>query len=139
MKLDSSDFRVPAGKTVNLKKWPTLVKPVYKPKKEYAKFLQQYVEEWGSKDMTGCAGEKITEGLDGLREHLLEYAQMCARFAKWCAVIVIGDGTPSRACVDADAQNLARYAALCQDAGLVSIVEPEVSWPGSTPWGIVPK
>ena len=80
----------------------------------------------GAKDLAGHPGEKITEGLDGLRERLLEYRQMGARFAKWRAVITIGDGIPSRGCIEANAQVLARYAALCREAGLVPIVEPEV-------------
>ena len=80
----------------------------------------------GAKDMAGHPGEKITEGLDGLRERLAEYFQMGARFAKWRAVIAIGDGIPSRSCLEANAHALARYAALCQEAGLVPIVEPEV-------------
>jgi fructose-bisphosphate aldolase class I len=84
----------------------------------------------GAKDMAGHSGEKITEGLDGLRERLVEYYQMGARFAKWRAVITIGDGIPSRACIEANAQTLARYAALCQEAGMVPIVEPEVLMDG---------
>ncbi len=84
----------------------------------------------GAKDMAGHPGEKVTEGLDGLRERLKEYAQMGLRFAKWRAVIVIGDGLPSRACIEANAQALARYAALCQEAGLLPIVEPEVLMDG---------
>ena len=80
----------------------------------------------GAKDMAGHAGEKITEGLDGLRDRLKEYAQMGLRFAKWRAVIAVGNGIPTRACIEANAQALARYAALCQEAGLVPIVEPEV-------------
>jgi fructose-bisphosphate aldolase class I len=75
-------------------------------------------------------GEKITEGLDGLRERLAEYASLGLRFAKWRAVIVIGDGMPSRASIAANAHALARYAALCQEAGLVPIVEPEVLMDG---------
>ena len=75
-------------------------------------------------------GEKITEGLDGLRDRLTEYAQMGARFAKWRAVITIGDGIPSRGCIEANAQTLARFAALCQEAGLVPVVEPEVLMDG---------
>jgi fructose-bisphosphate aldolase class I len=85
----------------------------------------------GAKNMAGHPGEKITEGLDNLRDRLKEYAQMGARFAKWRAVIAIGDGTPSRGCVEANAQALARYAALCQEAGLVPIVEPEVLMEGN--------
>ena len=84
----------------------------------------------GAKDMAGFPGEKITEGLDGLRERLVEYAQMGARFAKWRAVIAIGEGIPSRGCIEANAQALARYAALCQEVGLVPIVEPEVLMDG---------
>ena len=84
----------------------------------------------GAKDMAGFPGEKITEGLDGLRDRLIEYSQMGARFAKWRAVIAIGEGIPSRACIEANGQALARYAALCQEVGLVQIVEPEVLMDG---------
>jgi len=84
----------------------------------------------GAKDMAGHPGEKITEGLDGLRDRLKEYFQMGARFAKWRAVIAIGDGLPSRSGLEANAHALARYAALCQEAGLVPIVEPEVLMDG---------
>jgi fructose-bisphosphate aldolase class I len=84
----------------------------------------------GAKDMAAHPGERITEGLDGLRERLEEYSRMGARFAKWRAVITIGDGIPSRGCIEANAQALARYAALCQEAGLVPIVEPEVLMEG---------
>ena len=84
----------------------------------------------GAKDLAGHPGEKITEGLDGLRDRLNEYYQMGARFAKWRAVITIGKGIPSRACIEANAHSLARYAALCQEAGLVPIVEPEVLMDG---------
>lgn len=84
----------------------------------------------GAKDMAGHPDEKITEGLDGLRERLAEYSRMGARFAKWRAVIVIGDGIPSRGCIEANAHALARYAALCQEAGLVPVVEPEVLMDG---------
>ena len=80
----------------------------------------------GAKDMAGHPGEKITEGLDGLRDRLREYFKMGARFAKWRAVIAIGNGIPSRGCIEANAHALARYAALCQEAGMVPIVEPEV-------------
>ena len=80
----------------------------------------------GAKDLAGHPGEKVTEGLDGLRERLADYAAMGARFAKWRAVIAIGNGLPSRAGIEANAHALARYAALCQEAGLVPIVEPEV-------------
>jgi fructose-bisphosphate aldolase class I len=84
----------------------------------------------GAKDMAGHPGEKITEGLDGLRNRLAEYFQMGARFAKWRAVIAVGDGIPSRGCIEANAQALARYAGLCQEAGLVPVVEPEVLMDG---------
>ena len=84
----------------------------------------------GAKDLAGFLGEKITEGLDGLRDRLKEYFQMGARFAKWRAVIATGDGIPSRSCIEANAHALARYAALCQESGLVPIVEPEVLMDG---------
>ena len=84
----------------------------------------------GAKDLAGHPGEKVTEGLDGLRERLAQYAQMGARFAKWRAVIALGDGIPSRGCIEANAQALARYAALCQEAGLVPVVEPEILMDG---------
>lgn len=84
----------------------------------------------GAKDLAGHSGEKITEGLDGLRERLAEYAIMGARFAKWRAVITIGNGIPSNGCIEANAHALARYAALCQEAGLVPIVEPEILMDG---------
>jgi fructose-bisphosphate aldolase class I len=84
----------------------------------------------GAKDLAAHPGEKITEGLDGLRDRLKEYFQMGARFAKWRAVITIGDDIPSRSCIEANAHALARYAALCQEAGLVPIVEPEVLMDG---------
>jgi fructose-bisphosphate aldolase class I len=84
----------------------------------------------GAKDLAAHPGEKITEGLDGLRDRLAEYFQMGARFAKWRAVIAIGDDIPSRSCIEANAQALARYAALCQEAGLVPVVEPEVLMDG---------
>lgn len=80
----------------------------------------------GAKDLAGHHGEKTTEGLDGLRERLAEYLAMGARFAKWRAVIVISDRIPSRSCLEGTAHDLARYAALCQEVGLVPIVEPEV-------------
>jgi fructose-bisphosphate aldolase class I len=85
----------------------------------------------GEEDLAGYPGEKITEGLDGLRERLRDYFQMGARFAKWRAVISPGDGLPSRGCIEANAHGLARYAALCQEAGLVPIVEPEVLMAGA--------
>jgi len=85
----------------------------------------------GAKDMAGHPGERIAEGLDGLRDRLKEYFQMGARFAKWRAVIVIGDGIPSRGCLEANAHALARFAALCQEVGLVPVVEPEVLMDGA--------
>jgi fructose-bisphosphate aldolase class I len=84
----------------------------------------------GAKDLAGHPGETITEGLDGLRDRLAEYATMGARFAKWRAVIAIGAGRPTRTCIESNAQSLARYAALCQEAQLVPIVEPEVLMEG---------
>ena len=84
----------------------------------------------GAKALIGFPGEKITEGLDRLRERLPEYRKLGARFAKWRAVIDIGPGIPTRYCIRANAHALARYAALCQDAGLVPIVEPEVLMDG---------
>jgi fructose-bisphosphate aldolase, class I len=84
----------------------------------------------GAKDMAGHPGEKITEGLDGLRGRLAIYAKMGARFAKWRAVITLGYGIPSQGCIEANAHALARYAALCQQAGLVPVVEPEVLMDG---------
>lgn len=85
----------------------------------------------GAKDLANHPGEKITEGLDRLRERLAEYSQMGARFCKWRAVIDIGSNIPSHACIEANAQALAQYAALCQEASLVPIVEPEVLMEGS--------
>ncbi|MBD9665806.1 fructose-bisphosphate aldolase class I [Variovorax paradoxus] len=84
----------------------------------------------GAKPLAGHPGETVTEGLDGLRERLAEYAGMGARFAKWRGVITPGPGLPSRACIEVNAHALARYAALCQEAGLVPIVEPEVLMEG---------
>ncbi|MGA7107870.1 MAG: class I fructose-bisphosphate aldolase [Terracidiphilus sp.] len=103
--------------------------------KDGAPFVQVLIEagiipgikvDMGVKDLAGHPGEKITEGLDGLRERLAEYSRLGARFAKWRAVIAIGEEVPSQGCIEANAQALARYAALCQEAGLVPIVEPEV-------------
>ncbi|MGH7772628.1 MAG: class I fructose-bisphosphate aldolase [Candidatus Binatia bacterium] len=85
----------------------------------------------GPVDLPGFPGEKVTEGLDGLRGRLNEYRGLGARFAKWRAVIAIGDGIPTRTCIGASAHALARYAALCQEAGLVPIVEPEVLMDGA--------
>jgi fructose-bisphosphate aldolase class I len=84
----------------------------------------------GAKDLAGHPGEKVTEGLDGLRDRLAEYSKMGARFAKWRAVIAVSGVIPSRGAIEANAQALARYAALCQEGGLVPIVEPEVLMDG---------
>jgi fructose-bisphosphate aldolase class I len=80
----------------------------------------------GAHDLALCPGEKVTEGLDGLRARLAEYFKLGARFAKWRAVITIGEGIPSHACLYANAHALARYAALCQEASIVPMIEPEV-------------
>ena len=85
----------------------------------------------GAKPMPFCPGETVTEGLDGLSGRLKEYYALGARFAKWRAVIDIGEGKPSYACILANAHALARYAALCQEADIVPIVEPEVLMDGS--------
>ncbi len=84
----------------------------------------------GAKPLAGAPGEAVTEGLDGLRERLAEYRELGARFAKWRAVLKIGHGQPSELCLHVNAHALARYAALCQEAGLVPIVEPEVLMDG---------
>ncbi len=84
----------------------------------------------GAKDLALAPGEKLTEGLDGLRDRIAEYVELGAKFAKWRAVITIGDGIPSATCIDTNAHALARYAALCQEGGLVPIVEPEVLMDG---------
>jgi fructose-bisphosphate aldolase class I len=87
--------------------------------------------DMGAKPLAGSPDEKVTEGLDGLRERCQEYYGLGARFAKWRAVITIaGDKHPSQACISANAHALARYAALCQEASLVPIVEPEVLMDG---------
>ncbi|MEX2496794.1 MAG: class I fructose-bisphosphate aldolase [Woeseia sp.] len=84
----------------------------------------------GAKPLAAFPGDKITEGLDGLRERLKEYFELGAKFSKWRAVITIGDGIPTDFCLRANAHALARYAALCQEAGIVPIVEPEVLMDG---------
>ena len=84
----------------------------------------------GAKAMAAHPNEKITEGLDGLRERLADYVKLGARFAKWRAVTTIGEGIPTQACIEANALILALYAALCQEAGIVPIVEPEVLMDG---------
>lgn len=85
----------------------------------------------GAKDMALFPGELVTEGLDGLRERLVEYKDLGAKFAKWRAVITIGKNIPTQECIDANAHALARYASLCQEVGLVPIVEPEVLMDGT--------
>jgi fructose-bisphosphate aldolase class I len=85
----------------------------------------------GTVDLPFCPGEKVTEGLDGLAKRLAEYFQMGARFAKWRAVIAIGNGIPTHTCLYANAHALARYAALCQAASIVPIIEPEVLLDGN--------
>ncbi len=85
----------------------------------------------GAHDLAGTDGEKVTAGLDGLGDRLKEYHSLGARFAKWRAVITIGDAEPSSTCVAANAHALARYAALCQENGLVPIVEPEILMDGA--------
>jgi|SRR5208282_3979902 len=84
----------------------------------------------GIKPLPFCSGEVVTEGLDGLRERLVEYRGLGAKFAKWRAVIDIGSDIPTYECINANAHALARYAALCQDEGIVPIVEPEVLMDG---------
>ena len=85
----------------------------------------------GAKALAGAPDEKVTEGLDGLRDRLNEYYELGARFAKWRAVITIGNDIPSQYCIDANAHALGRYAALSQESGLVPIVEPEVLMDGT--------
>jgi fructose-bisphosphate aldolase class I len=84
----------------------------------------------GALPLAGFPGELVTEGLDGLRDRLNEYARLGAKFAKWRAVIGIGEDMPSSSCIEANAHALARYAALCQEAGIVPMVEPEVLMDG---------
>ena len=85
----------------------------------------------GAKDLCNFKNEKITEGLDGLRERLKEYYKIGARFAKWRAVITINNNKVSKTCIESNAQSLARYSALCQEQGIVPIVEPEVLMEGN--------
>lgn len=84
----------------------------------------------GLVDLANFPGEKITEGIDGLRERLIEYKNLGAVFCKWRAVVTIGPGIPNLACISANSQLLARYAALCQEQGMVPVVEPEVLMEG---------
>ncbi|MEW7008079.1 class I fructose-bisphosphate aldolase [Lentilitoribacter sp. EG35] len=88
--------------------------------------------DMGAKPLAGHAGETVTEGLDGLRERLNEYYELGARFAKWRGVISISDTLPSKTAVSVNAHALARYASLCQEAGIVPIVEPEITMDGAT-------
>ena len=85
----------------------------------------------GPKDLAGFPGETVTEGLDGLRERLTAFRDLGAKFGKWRAVINVGDGLPTQSGIDANAHALARYAAICQEVGLVPIVEPEVLMEGT--------
>jgi fructose-bisphosphate aldolase class I len=87
--------------------------------------------DMGAKPLAGSHGETVTEGLDGLTERVAEYVELGAKFAKWRAVIKIGDGIPSRQCIHVNAHALARYAKICQEGGLVPIVEPEVLMDGA--------
>lgn len=98
---------------------------------EEAGILPGIKVDMGAHPLAGHPDEKITEGLDGLRARLEEYRALGARFAKWRAVITIGETIPTSSCVDANAHALARYAALCQEAGIVPMVEPEVLMDGS--------
>lgn len=98
---------------------------------EKAGILPGIKVDTGAHPLAGHPGEKITEGLDGLRERLNEYRSLGARFAKWRAVITIGENLPTSSCVEANAHALARYAALCQEAGIVPMVEPEVLMDGT--------
>jgi fructose-bisphosphate aldolase class I len=86
--------------------------------------------DMGAKELATMQGETVTEGLDGLRERLQEYSNLGAKFAKWRAVISISNKNPSSLCIDVNAHALARYAALCQESGIVPIVEPEVLMDG---------
>ena len=85
----------------------------------------------GPVPLAGFPGDVVTEGLDGLRQRLKEYAELGAKFAKWRAVIAIGEENPSGTCIEANCHALARYAALCQEAGIVPMVEPEVLMDGA--------
>jgi fructose-bisphosphate aldolase class I len=85
----------------------------------------------GTSELAGHAGEEVTEGLDGLRDRLKEYLKLGARFAKWRAPIGVGEGIPSRVCLEAQVHGLGRYARLCQELGLVPVVEPDVVMEGN--------
>jgi fructose-bisphosphate aldolase class I len=112
---------------------------VHQKTKDGVPFLQALVKggiipgikvDAGAHDLPALPGEQITSGLDGLRERLADYAKLGLRFAKWRAVITIGKGIPSAACLETNADALARYAMLCQESGIVPIVEPEVLMDG---------
>ena len=98
---------------------------------EEANIIPGIKVDCGAQPLAGHPGEKITEGLDGLRARLDEYVELGARFCKWRAVVTIGENIPTSACVEGNAHALARYAALCQEASLVPMVEPEVLMNGS--------
>jgi fructose-bisphosphate aldolase, class I len=98
---------------------------------ENAGILPGIKVDTGTVALAGAPGEKVTEGLDGLAKRVAEYRALGARFAKWRAVIAIGEGIPTRRCLEANAHALARYARICQDGGLVPIVEPEVLMDGA--------
>tara|TARA_B100000029_G_C17535026_1_gene944585 strand:+ start:188 stop:1210 length:1023 start_codon:yes stop_codon:yes gene_type:complete len=114
----------------------TLRQSTLNDKKSYPEYLKDLnvipgiKVDMGAHHLAGSDGEKITEGLDGLDSRLKEYHSLGARFAKWRAVINISESTPSSSCITANAHGLARYAALCQDNGLVPIVEPEILMDG---------
>jgi fructose-bisphosphate aldolase, class I len=95
-----------------------------------ARILPGIKVDTGAKPLAGFPGETVTEGLDGLRGRLRQYRELGARFAKWRGVIAIGEDRPTRGCIEANAHALARYAGLCQEAGIVPIVEPEVLMDG---------
>jgi fructose-bisphosphate aldolase class I len=112
---------------------------IHQAKKDGTPFVELIVKagmipgikvDLGAKPLAGYPGETVTEGLDGLRARLQDYHNLGARFAKWRGVINIGDGIPSAAAIAVNAHALARYAALCQEVGLVPIVEPEVLMDG---------
>lgn len=98
---------------------------------EQAGVLPGIKVDQGAHPLAGHSGEKVTEGLDGLRKRLKEYVALGAKFAKWRAVITIGENMPTAACIEANSHALARYAALCQEAGVVPMVEPEVLMDGA--------
>ncbi len=98
---------------------------------QQARIIPRIKVDLGAGELAAFPGEKMTEGLDGLASRVRQYVKMGARFAKWRAIITIGNGIPTAGCIDANAHALARYAAICQAGGLVPIVEPEVLMDGS--------